>query len=169
MLKCIKKLFSAPVPLTEQPRATAPVTFEEYLASLPTCDHEPSENFYYRTEAADKWQQYFSNEFRVTCRNPTGGHSQDLAMDAVMRNASDQGQVHAFYYYTPFTCAQQKFASYQERCSESQLISFDKHWMTLCFLARYKKTPRPWLGEQAMSMEPRTTTGADISFATMTA
>lgn len=66
-------------------------------------------------------------------------------MDAGMRNASDQGQVHAFYY-TPFTCAQQKFASYQERYSESQLISFDKHWMTLCFLARYKKNTKALAG-----------------------
>ncbi|BAQ80667.1 hypothetical protein [Pseudomonas sp. St29] len=144
MLKGIKRLFTTSAPVTKQAQdtpvqATAPATLEEYLARLPTCDHEPSEDFYYRTEAAEKWQQYFSNEFRVTCRNPAGGHSQDLDMNPAMQNSSDQGLVHAFYYYTPFTYAQEKIASHHEQCIESDLISTDNHWMTLCFLTRYKK------------------------------
>lgn len=151
MLKCFKRLFTAPAPVTEQAQdtpvqATAPATFKEYLAGLPTCDHEPSEDFYYRTEAAEKWQQYFSSEFRVTCRNSAGGHSQDLAMNAAMRDACDQGLVHAFYYYAPFTYAKERIASHHEQCIRSHLISTDMHWMTLCFLARYKKNTEALAG-----------------------
>lgn len=90
-------------------------------------------------------------------------------MNAALRDACDQGLVHAFYYYTPFTYAKERIASHHEQCIKSHLISTDKHWMTLCFLARYKKIPRPWLSEQAMSMGPRTIQGADTSFAALIA
>ncbi|KAF0866234.1 hypothetical protein [Pseudomonas sp. LD120] len=146
MLRCIKRLFTRNAPATAPPQgipaAVAPQTFEEYLSSLPTCDHEPDEDFYYRTEAAGKWQQYFSSEFTAPCRNPGEDHSQDLTRNEALKNAAaSQGLVYAFYYYSPLTYAQTKIAKHHGWCiaSDTGLVSDAKHSMVLCFLARYKK------------------------------
>ncbi|SCZ56003.1 MULTISPECIES: hypothetical protein [unclassified Pseudomonas] len=146
MFKCIKRLFSRNAPAQPQPQdipaPAAPPTLEEYLSGLPTCNHEPDEDFYYRTEAADQWTRYFSSEFTIPCRNQGGGHSQDLTMNEALKNyAAVHGLVYVFYYYSPFPYAQTKIASHHKECIEaaSGLISPYKHWMLLCFLARYKK------------------------------
>ncbi|EPL05054.1 hypothetical protein [Pseudomonas sp. CF161] len=159
MLAWIKELLRLNNPAPEQPQnvvQSSPIaqTFEEYLGGLANCDLENPADFYYRTEAAEKWSKYFSTEFTVTCRNSAGASGtlpQDLKMNAPIRAAAAGNLVYVFYYYDSLAFVTKKINDYHLKITDSDTDHFSSSakWMTLCFLARYKRNSPALVGKQS--------------------
>ncbi|MGE8414294.1 MAG: hypothetical protein ACN6QY_18205 [Pseudomonas sp.] len=118
---------------------------------MQTCAHEPAGDFYYRTEAANGWGDFFTTEFRVTCRNPKGLPSQDLVRNLPLQQAAAGGAlVHAFYYYDSFNDGRAKINSFHRQVVRTDngmpVACADK--MLLCLLTRYRKTTAALVGRQ---------------------
>ena len=147
MIEWIKRLFGRDASATHP--EPAPPTLTDLLANISPCTNEPLGNFYYRTEAAGAWEQFFKSEFRVTCRNPDGGITHDLRMNPPLLQAAAGGAlVHAFYYYASFNDGQAKINS-----SHNQVVRDDNGMpvacadkMLLCLLSRYRKTTAALVG-----------------------
>ncbi len=147
MIEWIKRLFgrnasATPLPLPAAIPEPAPPTLTDLLANISPCTNEPLDNFYYRTEAADEWGNFFTTEFRVTCRNPDGEITPDLKRNPPLLQAAAGGAlVYAFYYYASFNDGQAKINDLHKEFTYSStgLLPIQGGWMTLCLLARYKK------------------------------
>lgn len=154
MIEWIKRLFgrnasATPLSLPAAIPEPAPPTLTDLLATMQTCAHEPAGDFYYRTEAANGWGDFFTTEFRVTCRNKDGGITQDLRKNPPLLQAAAGGAlVHAFYYYASFNDGQAKINSFHRQVVRTDngmpVACADK--MLLCLLSRYKKTTAALVG-----------------------
>lgn len=148
MIEWIKRLFGRDASATSLslPAAIpepAPPTLTDLLATMQTCAQDPAGDFYYRTEAANRWGDFFTTEFRVTCRNKDGGITQDLRKNPPLLQAAAGGAlVHAFYYYASFNDGQAKINALHKEFtfSSTGLLPIQGGWMTLCLLARYRRT-----------------------------
>lgn len=156
MIEWIKRLFgrnasATPLPLPAAIPEPAPPPLTDLLATMQTCAHEPAGDFYYRTEAANGWGDFFTTEFRVTCRNPKGLPSQDLVRNLPLQQAAAGGAlVHAFYYYDSFNDGRAKINSFHRQVVRTDngmpVACADK--MLLCLLTRYRKTTAALVGRQ---------------------
>ncbi|UCZ85087.1 hypothetical protein LGQ10_01850 [Pseudomonas sp. L5B5] len=156
MIEWIKRLFgrnasATPLSLPAAIPEPAPPTLTDLLATMQTCAHEPAGDFYYRTEAANGWGDFFTTEFRVTCRNPKGLPSQDLVRNLPLQQAAAGGAlVYAFYYYDSFNDGRAKINSFHRQVVRTDngmpVACADK--MLLCLLTRYRKTTAALVGRQ---------------------
>ncbi|KTC36998.1 hypothetical protein AO265_18060 [Pseudomonas sp. ABAC61] len=149
MIEWIKRLFGRDASATHT--EPAPPTLTDLLATMQTCAHEPAGDFYYRTEAANGWGDFFTTEFRVTCRNPKGLPSQDLVRNLPLQQAAAGGAlVYAFYYYDSFNDGRAKINSFHRQVVRTDngmpVACADK--MLLCLLTRYRKTTAALVGRQ---------------------